>query len=69
MDCACWRVNLKNSMTTKIDVYNAFSFNDGTEIITILSPNIVFIPNDYEYLHRSMLKAAKISASSYCRVL
>ena len=41
-----------------IDVYNAFSFCDGTEIIRILRPDLVIISNDYEYLQRSILKAA-----------
>ena len=40
-----------------IDVYNAFSFCDGTEIIRILRPDLVIISNDYEYLQRSILKA------------
>lgn len=51
--------SIQKSYDDKIDVYNAFSFKDGTEIIRILSPNLVLIPNDYEYLHRSILEAAK----------
>ena len=41
-----------------IEVYNAFSFRDGTEIIRILRPDLVIISNDYEYLQRSIMKAA-----------
>lgn len=41
-----------------IDVYDAFSFSDGEEVIRILRPDIVIISNDYEYIQRSILKAA-----------
>jgi hypothetical protein len=41
-----------------IDVYNAFSFSDGNEVIERLNPDLVIVPADYEYLSRSILKAA-----------
>lgn len=41
-----------------IDVYNAFSFSDGNEVIERLNPDLVMVPADYEYLSRSILKAA-----------
>jgi hypothetical protein len=41
-----------------IDVYNAFSFSDGNEVIERLNPDLVMVPADYEYLNRSILKAA-----------
>ncbi|MBA3750498.1 MAG: hypothetical protein H0X03_06340, partial [Nitrosopumilus sp.] len=42
-----------------IDTYNVFSFNDFNEIMNILKPDLVIsIGGDFEYLERSMLKAA-----------
>src|SRR5581483_3698893 len=40
------------------EVYNVFSFSDGNEIIERLEPDLVMVPGDYEYLCRSILKAA-----------
>jgi hypothetical protein len=43
----------------KIELYNAFSFANGNEIIDNLKPDLVVSSaGDYEYLHRSILKAA-----------
>lgn len=43
----------------KVDVYNIFSFDHFGEIIDVLQPDLVItIGGDYEYLERSMLKAA-----------
>lgn len=41
-----------------IDIYNAFSFSDANEVIERLDPDLVMVPGDYEYLCRSILKAA-----------
>jgi len=44
----------------KIQVYNVFSYPDFVEILEILKPDLVVtIGGDFEYLERSMLKAAK----------
>jgi hypothetical protein len=41
-----------------VDVYNGFSFQDGTEIIKTFQPHLVIISNDYEYLQRSIMIAS-----------
>jgi hypothetical protein len=43
-----------------IDIYNVYSYSDFVEIMTVLKPDLVVtIGGDFEYLERSMLKAAK----------
>ena len=42
-----------------IEIYNGLAFSDGSEIIRFLRPDILILSNDYEYLQRSLLKAAE----------
>ncbi|MGC1132305.1 MAG: UDP-N-acetylglucosamine 2-epimerase [Nitrososphaeraceae archaeon] len=56
-----WVVEIGGSFSKEyndtIEVYNGFSFTDGNEIMEKLNPDLV-VSSDYEYLHRSILKAA-----------
>jgi hypothetical protein len=45
---------------SNVDTYNVFAFSDFVEIMEVLKPDLVIsIGGDFEYLERSMLKAAK----------
>lgn len=50
----------KKEFDENIDTYNVFSYSDFVEIMDLLKPDLVVtIGGDFEYLERSMLKAAK----------
>ncbi|MDF0681309.1 MAG: hypothetical protein P0116_10120 [Candidatus Nitrosocosmicus sp.] len=51
--------NLNKKYDAQRDIYNVFSFHHFGEIIDVLQPDLVItIGGDYEFLERSMLKAA-----------
>jgi hypothetical protein len=52
--------SIKKEYDPNIDTYNVFGYSDFIEIIDTLKPDLVVtIGGDFEYLERSMLKAAK----------